>query len=141
MKAYISVSYAKRKFLDKEINTIIEVLKKIEVTPFVFVDNYRFDLTQERQMMQQVMIDIESCDLLIAETSDKAIGIGIEVGYAIAMSKPVIYIRQKNTEHSSTVSGISNYQIVYSDVEDLKTHLADTMKKILTGAPANLNNP
>ena len=57
MKAYISVS----------------------IEPFIFVDNYNFDLTQERQMMEQVMIDIENCDFLIAETSDKGIGIGIEV--------------------------------------------------------------
>jgi nucleoside 2-deoxyribosyltransferase len=132
MKAYISVSYAKRKFLDRELDTIIEVLKNLEVAPFVFVDNYRFDLTQEREMMQQVMADIASCDLLIAETSDKGIGIGVEVGYAIAMNKPVIYIRQKNAEHSGTVSGISNYQIVYSDPDDLKKHFVDTMKRILT---------
>lgn len=132
MKVYISVSYAKRKFLDKEINTITEVLKKTEVVPFVFVDNYKFDIAQEEQMMQQAMVDIESCDLLIAETSDKGIGIGIEVGYAKAKNKPIIYVRRKNAEHSTTVSGISDYQIMYSNTDELKEKLEGIINKIMS---------
>src|SRR5260221_416703 len=120
MKAYISVGHSNRKFLDKELDTIADTLRTLDIEPFVFIDNYNFDLTQERQMMQQAMTDIENCDLLIAETSDKGIGIGIEVGYAKAKSKPVIYVRQKNAEHSTTVSGISDYQIVYYDTDDLR---------------------
>jgi len=131
MKAYISVSYSKRKFLNKELNAIVEALNKLSIEPFVFVDNYNFDLTQQRQMMEQVMIDIENCDFLIAETSDKGIGIGIEVGYAKAKNKPVIYVRQKTTEHSTTVSGISDYKIVYTDTEDLKKQIKDVIHRIL----------
>ncbi len=133
MKAYISVSYNKRKLADKAINAIISTLNEFKIASFVFVDNYKFDLAQEKQMMQQAITDIENCDLLIAETSDKAIGVGIETGYAKAKGKPVIYIRQKEAEHSTTLSGISDFQIVYKDTDDLKKQLASTINKIMTG--------
>jgi nucleoside 2-deoxyribosyltransferase len=90
MTAYISVSYSKRKLVDKELNAIIDTLNDFNIAPFIFVDSYKFDLKQERKMMQQAMADIDNCDILIAETSDKGIGIGIEVGYAKAKEKPVI---------------------------------------------------
>jgi nucleoside 2-deoxyribosyltransferase len=132
MTAYISVSFSKRKLVDKELSTIIETLNKYKIEPFIFVDNYKFDLTQERQMMQQAMTDIDNCDILIAETSNKGIGIGIEVGYAKAKGKPIIYVRQKEAEHSTTVSGISDFQIVYSDTNDLQKQLTDALKEIMT---------
>lgn len=118
--------------MDKELNAIISTLKEFKIVPFTFVDNYKFDLTREREMMQQAMVDINNCDLLIAETSDKGIGIGIEVGYAKAKDKPVIYIRQKDAEHSTTVSGISDFQIVYTDINDLQNQLSNTINKIIS---------
>ena len=130
MKAYIAVSYSKRKLVDKEIALIIETLNTFDISPFVFVDNYKFDILQEKQMMSQAMKDIENCDILIAETSEKGIGIGIEVGYAKAKGKIVIYLRQQNAEHSTTVSGISDFQIVYSNSEDLKIKLIDTLNQL-----------
>ena len=130
MKAYISVSFDKRKSLDKEITAIIETLNRFKISSLVFVDWYNFDLAQERQMMTQVRNDIENCNILIAETSDKAIGIGIEVGYAKAKGKTIIYLRQQNTAHSTTVSGISDYQIIYTDTTDLKKQLGDTVGKL-----------
>lgn len=123
MKAYISVSFNKRKSLDAEITAIIRVLNESGISAFVFVDKYNFDPSQEREMMRQAITDIENSDLLIAETSHKAIGVGVEVGYAKAKNKPIIYLRNNDAEHSTTVSGISNFQIIYSDADDLASKL------------------
>ena len=130
MKAYIAVSYSKRKLVDKEIALIIETLNTFDISPFVFVDNYKFDILQEKQMRSQAMKDIENCDILIAETSEQGIGIGIEVGYAKAKGKIVIYLRQQNAEHSTTVSGISDFQIIYSNSKDLKIKLIATLNQL-----------
>jgi nucleoside 2-deoxyribosyltransferase len=116
--------------MSRELKAMVEVLNSLRISPFIFVDNYTFDLTQERQMMEQAMADIGNSDLLIAEVSDKGIGVGIEVGYAKAKGKPVIYARQKTADHSTTVSGISDYQIVYDDADDLKILLTDTINRI-----------
>lgn len=130
MKAYISVSFSKRKLVNKEITAITDTLNEFKISSFVFVDNYKFGLAEEQQMMKQAMADIDNCDILIAETSHKGIGIGVEVGYAKAKNKTVIYLRQKDTEHSTTVSGISDFQIVYLNTTDLKNQLAATVNKI-----------
>lgn len=128
MTAYISVSFRKKEVLGKELTAIIDALYGFNIQAFVFVDNYVFSAAQEKQMMQQAMHDIDRSDLLIAETSDKGIGIGIEVGYAKAKNKPVIYVRHNTAEHSTTVSGISDFQIVYADAEDLKKQLSGVLK-------------
>ena len=130
MKVYISISYNKRNELSEELNTIIDVLKRAAIEPFVFVDNFKFNVDQEKEMMQQAMMSINECDLLIAETSDKGIGIGIEVGYAKAKGKPVIYIRNQNAEHSTTVSGISDFQIIYADIEDLRQKFFEIISRL-----------
>jgi nucleoside 2-deoxyribosyltransferase len=132
MTAYISVSFAKRKLADRELSVIAETLNKFKIEPFIFVDKHKFDLAQERQMMKQAMSDIDNCDFLIAETSGKGIGIGVEVGYAKAKNKPVVYIRKKDAEHSTTVSGISDFQIVYDDTGDLQKQLTDLLNKMAT---------
>ena len=130
MKAYVSVSYSNRQILNPVIAAITESLNGFTIEAFVFVDHYQFNIEDEKQMMQQAMVDIDSADFLIAETSYKAIGIGVEAGYAIAKGKPVIYMRQQYAAHSTTVSGISNYHIVYADAVDLKQQLISILSNI-----------
>jgi 2'-deoxynucleoside 5'-phosphate N-hydrolase len=132
MKAYISVSYSGRKLTDKALIAITSTLHEFKIEPFIFVDNYNFSQAQEKQLMNQAIADIENCDLLIAETTDKAIGVGIEAGYAKAKYKPVIYLRQKDAAHSTTLSGLSDFQIIYEDADDLKIQLSSAIKEILT---------
>ena len=129
MIAYISISFKKRQELAKELEAIADTLTSLDIQPFIFVDKYSFKATEDREMMNKAMAEIDKCDLLIAETSDKAIGIGIETGYAKARQKPVIYLRQKMCEHSTTMSGISDFTIVYEDLNELRQELAD----LLTG--------
>jgi nucleoside 2-deoxyribosyltransferase len=131
MTAYISLSYGLRKALDKELNAIIDVLNTFNIKSLVFVDNYKFDPAQERQMMQQATADIDNCDLLIAEVSEKGIGIGVEAGYARARNKPIVYIRQKKAAHSTTVSGISDFQIIYDDAGDLRKQLINIINQMI----------
>jgi 2'-deoxynucleoside 5'-phosphate N-hydrolase len=128
MQAYIAISYNKRKQLQPELDVIKEVLKQHSIIPFVFIDNYTFDAEREKEMMQAAFAEIDKCDLLIAEVSDKAIGIGIEVGYAKAKNKPVIYLRYAAAEHSTTVSGASDHAVIYTDTGDLQNQLNEILK-------------
>lgn len=130
MKAYIAVSFSKRKSFDCIINAIKITLSKNKINPFIFVDHYSFHLSDEKLMMQTTMNEIKSSQILLAETSDKGIGIGIEVGYAKALQIPVIYIRSSDAEHSTTVSGISDYHIIYENANDLENQLNTILNKM-----------
>ncbi len=92
-KAYISISFSKRKTMEEEVSAIVCTLANHNISSLIFVDKYTFPISEEKEMMQKAMDEIDDCDLLIAEVSDKGIGIGIEVGYAKAKGKPIIYLR------------------------------------------------
>ena len=128
MQAYISISFSKRKELEKEVQAIKNALRKFEIQSFVFVDEYQFSANDEKQMMQKAIEDIEKSAILIAETSEKGIGIGIELGYAKAKRIPVIYVRNSQSEHSTTVSGIADFSIIYNDEKDLEEKLEEILK-------------
>jgi len=135
MTVYISMSYSKRKQLERVLSTIKTVLQENDYTPFVFVEVYHFSPTDEVRMMQQALADIDRCDLLLAETSDKGIGIGIEAGYAKGKNKPVIYMRSYLAEHSTTVAGISDFQVIYESTDDLKQKLSVLLQRLKTPEP------
>ncbi|OGY35171.1 MAG: hypothetical protein A3E36_00655 [Candidatus Andersenbacteria bacterium RIFCSPHIGHO2_12_FULL_45_11b] len=122
-KAYISISFKNRKKLDAEISALKEVLQKHNIRPQVFVDEYVFSPEQEKEMMEQATKDISESSLLIAELTEKAIGVGIEVGYAAALKIPVLYVKHKNAEYSKTIGGLSAKVISYENTEDLKKQL------------------
>lgn len=131
MKAYISISYQKRRSLNTAITAIMTVLEEHQIESLVFVDQHKFEPEQEREMMQAALASLEQCDILIAETSHKGIGIGIEAGYAKAKKKQVVYLRHKESEHSTTLSGVSDYSVIYKSADDLQQQLHNVVKEIL----------
>lgn len=132
MRAYIAVSIKQRKSVYHELSAMTDILHQFKIEALVFVDVYQFDSSEEKQMMKQAMTEIDQCEILIAETSDKTIGVGIEVGYAKAKGKTVIYVRNQKAEHSTTVSGISDLQLIYHDVHDLRKQLVAVLNEIVT---------
>lgn len=129
MNAYIAISFSKKNILVEQLSVIKETLQRFSIEPFVFIETYQFNQSQANEMMQQAFKDISDCDLLIAETSFKEIGIGIEVGYAKAKNKPIIYLRHANAAHSTTVFGTSDFQIVYNTNADLSVQLSEMIQQ------------
>ena len=125
-KVYLAISYSNRKQFDKEIDSLKKLFDKNNIELLVFVDKYNFKSNQEKEMMKTAFEEIDSCDLLIAELTTKSIGVGIEIGYAFAKEKPVLYLRKKGSEYSTTASGCSTYSIDYEDELDLY----NTMEKL-----------
>jgi nucleoside 2-deoxyribosyltransferase len=121
--AYLSISYSHHASLHPEIDAIRKLLLSHAIDLFVFVERYRFSAEQEKEMMQQAFADIDRADLLIAEVSHKAIGVGIEIGYAIGRDKPVIYLRNASAGHSTTAGGSAKHSIVYENTQDLSEKL------------------
>jgi nucleoside 2-deoxyribosyltransferase len=118
-RAYLAISLSLRPILDPVVKTLQQVLAEYGIELFVFVDHYQFSPTQEKEMMQQAFLEIDRCHLLIAECSEKAIGVGIEAGYALGKGKQVWYLRPHNAPHSTTVAGAAHKSIVYHNTNDL----------------------
>ncbi len=128
-RAYLAISLDHRPSLASVIKTLDSALKKVNIDLFVFVDHYHFSLDEEKVMMQTAFSEIYRSDIVIAEVSAKAIGVGLEVGYAIAKNIPVWYIRNRSASHSSTVSGAAQEHILYLDEQDLMEQLSHLTAK------------
>ena len=89
--AYLAISFSNRPNLESEVAAMKTALAQYDYTLEVFVDTYTFVPGQEARMMQQGCDDIQAANLVLAEVSDKAIGVGIEIGYGVAVSKPLVY--------------------------------------------------
>lgn len=131
-KAYISVGIKNRKTLIAEIAAICATLEEFGITPHIFVDNYSFQASEEKTMMDTAFREIDDSDFLVAETSEKGIGVGIEIGYAKALGKRVIYLRNQSAEHSTTASGTSDFQVIYDSVENLNTELKEVIRQLIS---------
>lgn len=122
-KAYIAVSYQHRHDLENVLDTISKCIQEYAYQPIIFLRDYQFEISDNRLMMQKALDQIKQCDLFIAEVTHKAIGIGIEAGYAHANQIPIVYLRAKQAKLSTTLAGISEYDIVYDDGENLRHQL------------------
>ena len=126
-KGYLAISHSNRKLFNNEVESLKMLFRKNDLELLVFVDKYNFKTNQEKEMMETAFHEIDNADFLIAELTTKSIGVGIEIGYAFAKKMPVIYIRKKNAEYSTTASGSSNYIVEYENEFDL----IESMGKLL----------
>jgi len=126
--AYFGISKSNRGNFDKEIHHLKKCLAKNSIKLLVFVDKYDFKLGQEKEMMKIAFEEIDKSNFLIVELTKKAIGVGIEVGYAFAKGKPIIYIKRKSAKHSTTVDGCSDFIIEYEN----EVHLSEEIEKVIS---------
>jgi nucleoside 2-deoxyribosyltransferase len=125
--AFVSVSFAHKDELATELAAISEALQAAGFRVCVFVQEYHFSPDQQQAMMTATLAELRRSDLLVAEVSHKAIGVGIEIGYAAALDKPILYLRQASAEPSTTVGGLASVSIVYDHVDDLRDKLTDVL--------------
>ena len=117
--AYLGISLSKRPEFNQEIEILRQCLREKSVELKVFVDMYSFAPNQEKQMMDKAFAEIEACEFMIAELTHKAIGVGVEIGYARAKDIPVVYLRRKGSPYSTTVGGCSDFVIEYEGLGEL----------------------
>ncbi|BDD11546.1 hypothetical protein FUAX_39780 (plasmid) [Fulvitalea axinellae] len=127
---YFGISKSNRKNFDQEIRIIEDSLKRRNYELLVFVDKYNFELGQENEMMRIAFEEIDRSKIMITELSKKAIGVGIEIGYAKAKNIPIIYIKKEGEKYSTTAGGCANHIIEYAGAEDLRTQLEKIMEQM-----------
>ncbi len=64
---------------------------------------------------------LASCDLMIAEISDKSLGLGIELGWADRAGVPIVCISKEGTSFSPSVRTVTNR--FYSHTNEISLQL------------------
>lgn len=90
--------------------------KSIEVFAFVFDFKQKVN---NKTLMKNAFKEIEKSDLLLAEVSDKSVGVGIEVGYAKAKGIKTAYLYKKDSVLQPTIAGTVDYLVEYSSSDDV----------------------
>lgn len=70
---------------------------------------------------------MKSIDLMIAEVSYPSTGLGIEIGWADSLNKPIVCIHKAGTVPSTAISGVCREITEYDSLESLK----EAMKKVV----------
>jgi hypothetical protein len=85
-------------------------------------------------MMRNALDELRDSDGLIVEMSQKAVGVGIEMGAAHVLGKPIIGLRMKGSEESRTMEGILSGRIYEyigeDDMQRVLTEIQRDMKEI-----------
>jgi hypothetical protein len=72
---------------------------------------------------------IRDCDIVFAEVSFPATGMGIEIGWADAFGVPIVCLYGKNAQVSKSLRFITNDFIEYDNSEDLVHKITLFLKK------------
>ncbi len=128
--AFISRSYQHRDLYNATITQVIICLRRMEIEGVDFVNQSQFGPGQCREMMATALQAIQQADLFIAEVSEKVIGVGIEIGYAAALGKPIIYLRKSDAPFSTTVGGLATSAIVYDHPQDVQDKLIEVLRSL-----------
>ena len=70
---------------------------------------------------------IQNCDVVIAEVSFPATGLGIELGWADAFNKPIICASKQGSKVSSSLKAVSEVFVEYSTSEELIIKLSERL--------------
>jgi 2'-deoxynucleoside 5'-phosphate N-hydrolase len=96
------------------------------------------DGPNDRFIHDRDMVWLKACDFLVAEVSVPSLGVGYELGQAVALKKPVLcfYRTESDRSLSAMIAGSPGIQIaVYDSIEDVRRILAGFIRKIpKTGA-------
>ena len=122
MRAYFAIKYHEDQTNRLKIERIIEVLTCAGYGTICVardIEAWGEASYEPQALMARSFEEIDRCDLVVVELTEKGVGIGIEAGYAYAQGKPIVTIAERGADISTTLAGISSRVILYDRVEDL----------------------
>ncbi len=83
------------------------------------IENYQKAFDEPKELMNKAKEEIEKCDLLLIDMTNKPTGRAIEAGIAFAQNKKIITIMKKGTRIKDTTRGISDLIVEYEKIENI----------------------
>jgi 2'-deoxynucleoside 5'-phosphate N-hydrolase len=131
MKAYLGIKYHADQSNKDRIENLSSIIEKFGYSVSCIardIEKWGEISLTPNDLMAITFQTINKSDVVIIDVSEKGVGLGIEAGYAYSKSKPVITIAQK-TEISTTLIGISRYNHIYEDDEDLTNFFKSALSR------------
>jgi hypothetical protein len=91
---------------------------------FIFPHDENSQLVSSKELFQT------GCDLVIAEVSHPATGMGIELGWADMLNIPIICIYKNGSNLSHSLKAVTNTFLEYSDTNEMITKIIEGIKII-----------
>lgn len=131
MKVFITASFKEGKN-KKEIENLCSLIRKSGFEDFCFIrdiENYQKTFENPKELMEKAKKEIEKCDALLIDMTEKPTGRAIEAGIAFAHNKKIIIIIKKGTKIKDTSKGISDAIIEYENLEEIIAPLNSLINK------------
>jgi len=133
MRAYLVIKYHADQRNRKEIEQISTLLGAAGIETVCIardLENWGKTRFSPKTLMKKSFSEIEACDLILVELSEKGVGIGIEAGYAYAKKIPIFTIAKTGCDISETLRGISSQVHVYDKIENLASFFAQLTRTL-----------
>ncbi len=125
MKIFTTASFENGKN-KTEIEHLCSLIKKAGFEDFCFIrdiENYEKIFNDPKKLMQRSKEEIDKCDVLLIDMTDKPTGRAIEAGIAFALNKKIIVIGKNGTKIKDTTKGIADLIIKYDLIDDIVSPL------------------
>ena len=122
MKAYLAIKYHPDNANRPRIEGIAAALETCGFeTVCIARDVERWGQVQldPAELMDRSFAEIDGCDVVVVDLSEKGVGVGIEAGYAYARRIPILTIAAQGADVPTTLRGISREIFQYREFGEL----------------------
>lgn len=112
-----------------EFNYIYRLYEPIKNAKSLSMHTFFFPHDEANKLVKTKEI-IKNYDLVIAEVSLPATGLGIELGYADCFNTPILCIYEKGAKVSSSLKFVTNNFIEYDGSKDLIEKIEDFLNNL-----------
>lgn len=126
MKIFITANFEGDKNKG-EIEKLCSIVKRSGFEGFCFirdVENYKKIFQDPAQLMLKAKEEINKCDALLFDATNKSTGRAIELGIAYSCNKKIVIIMKNGTEIKDTLKGVADAVITYNIIEDIQNDLS-----------------
>lgn len=131
MRAYISVSPDYRKKLSKEFIALGMALSGVNADAYIFADRHQCLEGEEQAYLSHAMQQIDASNFLIVEATHPSVLSCIELGYAKARKKPIVYLQHSDAKVEKLMAALGNFHILYESPKDLFDQMTEFLKNVL----------